>query len=98
MANIQVTVTGVGANRTVAAVDNSAAADQGDSVAWNFNSNTEMFRVVFKKVELLNGESLLINEQGPFSMPLSVQVGQVSGEVASNAPDGLYFYDIHDSN
>jgi hypothetical protein len=99
MATINVTVTAAG----VSADKNPQAAKQTETVTWVFGTGSDDLRVVFKKVELPNSSgvlssSLLIYEQGPFSRPLSMIGGQISGTIAPDAPDGRYLYDIHDGN
>jgi hypothetical protein len=83
-------------NKGVVAVKNPEAADQTATVAWVFDSGPDDLHVVFKKVELPNGSSLLLHEQGPFSRPLSMSGNQISGTIAPDAPDGRYLYDIRD--
>jgi hypothetical protein len=96
MATINVTVTAEG----VSAVNNPQTAKQTETVTWVFTGPaSDNLRVVFKKVELPNNAgALLIYEQGPFSSPLSMIGGQISGIIAQEAPDGRYLYDIHDGN
>jgi hypothetical protein len=96
MATINVTVRAAG----VSAVENPQSAKQTETVTWVFTFigiASDNLRVVFKKVELSNNSGvLLINEQGPFSGPLSMIGGQISGTIAQDAPWGRYLYDIHD--
>jgi len=77
-------------------------AYQTETVTWVFGPGSDNLRVVFKKAELSNssgvGSNLLINEQGPFSRPLSMIGGQISGTIAQETPNGRYLYDIHDGN
>jgi hypothetical protein len=95
MATINVTVTAAG----VSAVENPQAAKQTETVTWVFDPGSDDLRVVFKKVELSNNSGvLLIYEQGPFSRPLSMIGGKISGTIAQKAPNGRYLYDIHDGN
>ncbi len=98
MATINVTVTAEG----VSAVENPQSAQQTETVTWVFTfigTGSDNLRVVFKKVELSNNAgALLIYEQGPFSSPLSMIEGQISGIIAQEAPNGRYLYDIHDGN
>lgn len=96
MATINVKVTADG----VSAVENPQSARQSDTVTWVFTGpGSDNLRVVFKKVELPNSSGvLLIYEQGPFSRPLSIIGGQISGTIAQEAPNGRYLYDIHDGN
>ncbi len=96
MATINVTVNAAG----VSALENPQSARQTETVTWVFTfigPGSDELRVVFKKVELSNNSGvLLINEQGPFSGPLSMIGGQISGTIAQDAPWGRYLYDIHD--
>src|SRR4051794_27230733 len=96
MATINVKVTSDG----VSAVENPQTAKQTETVTWVFTGpGSDNLRVVFKKVELPNSSGvLLIYEQGPFSRPLSMIGGQISGTIAPEAPNGRYLYDIHDGN
>jgi len=98
MATITVKVEAAG----VSAVENPQTAKQTETVTWVFTfigTASDNLRVVFKKVELPNNSgALLIYEQGPFSSPLSMIGGQISGTIAPDAPDGRYLYDIHDGN
>src|SRR3954467_15046272 len=96
MATINVTVEAAGGS----AVENPQAASQTDTVTWVFTGpGSDNLRVVFKKVELPNSSGvLLINEQGPFSRPLSMIGAKISGTIAKEAPNGRYLYDIHDGN
>jgi hypothetical protein len=98
MATINVKVMAEG----VSAVENPQTAKQTETVTWVFTFigiASDNLRVVFKKVELSNDSGvLLINEQGPFSGPLSMIGGQISGTIAQEAPNGRYLYDIHDGN
>jgi len=99
MATITVTVEAAG----VSAVGNPQSAKQTETVTWVFPPGSDDLRVVFKKVELPNSSgvlssSLLIYEQGPFSRPLLMIGGQISGTIAQEAPNGRYLYDIHDGN
>ena len=98
MATINVKVTRAG----VSAVENPQTAKQTETVTWVFTfigTASDNLRVVFKKVELPNNSgALLIYEQGPFSSPLSMIGGQISGTIAQEAPNGRYLYDIHDGN
>jgi len=99
MATIIVTVK----DGRVSAVENPQTAQQSETVTWVFGPGSDGLRVVFKKVELPNSSgvltsSLLIYEQGPFSGPLSMIGGQISGTIAQEAPNGRYLYDIHDGN
>jgi hypothetical protein len=96
MATINVTVEAAG----VRAVENPQSARQTEAVTWVCTGpGSDNLRVVFKKVELSNNSGvLLINEQGPFSGPLSMIGGQISGTIAQDAPWGRYLYDIHDGN
>jgi hypothetical protein len=103
MVTINVAVTAGRAGREVSAVGNPQAASQSDTVTWIFHPGSDDLRVVFKKVELPDSSgvlssSLLIYEQGPFSRPLSMIGGQISGTIAQEAPNGRYLYDIHDGN
>jgi len=103
MATINVAVTAGTAGREVSAVGNPQAARQSDTVTWIFPPGSDDLRVVFKKVELPDSSgvlssSLLIYEQGPFSRPLSMIGGKISGTIAPDAPNGRYLYDIHDGN
>jgi hypothetical protein len=92
--NVAVTV-----GREVSAVGNPQSARQSDTVTWIFPPGSDDLRVVFKKVELSNSSGvLLIYEQGPFSRPLSMIGGRISGTIAPDAPNGRYLYDIHDGN
>jgi hypothetical protein len=79
----------------VVAQENPGAARLNDTVTWVFDSGPDDLHVVFKKVELSNGE-LLIAEQGPFSTPLSRSGKEISGTIAPDAPGGRYLYDIRD--
>jgi hypothetical protein len=83
-------------------VGNPQSAKQTETVTWVFkfiDTASDNLRVVFKKVELPNNSgTLLIYEQGPFSRPLSMIGGQISGTIAQEAPNGRYLYDIHDGN
>ncbi len=96
MATINVTVNAAG----VSALENPQSARQTETVTWVFTfigPGSDELRVVFKKVELSNNSGvLLINEQGPFSGPLSMIGGQIRGTIAQDAPWGRYLYDIHD--
>ena len=96
MATINVTVTAEG----VSAVENPQTAKQTETVTWVFTfigTASDNLRVVFKTVELPNNSGAqLIHEQGPFSRPLSMIGGQISGTIAQEMPDGRYLYDIHD--
>ena len=96
MATINVTVTEEG---LVSAVKNPQTAKQTETVTWVFTDPApDNLRVVFKKVELPdNAGALLIYEQGPFSSPLSMIGGQISGSIAQEAPNGRYLYDIHNA-
>jgi hypothetical protein len=98
MATITVTVEAAG----VSAVGNPQSAKQTETVTWVFTfigTASDNLRVVFKKVELPNSSGiLLINEQGPFSGPLSMIGAKISGTIAKEAPNGRYLYDIHDGN
>ncbi|HEX4961631.1 MAG TPA: hypothetical protein VF173_12380 [Thermoanaerobaculia bacterium] len=98
MATINVNVRAEG----VSAVENPQTARQTETVTWVFTfigTDSDNLRVVFKKVELPNNAgALLIYEQGPFSSPLSMIGGQISGTIAQEAPNGRYLYDIHDGN
>ncbi len=98
MATINVNVRAKG----VSAVENPQSAQQTETVTWVFTfigTDSDNLRVVFKKVELSNNSGvLLINEQGPFSGPLSMIGGQIRGTIAQDAPWGRYLYDIHDGN
>jgi hypothetical protein len=98
MATINVTVTAEG----VSAVENPQIAKQTETVIWVFTfigTASDNLRVVFKKAELPNNSgALLIYEQGPFSSPLSMIGGQISGTIAQEAPNGRYLYDIHNGN
>ena len=104
MATIKVKVTKTPEGVRVSAVGNPQAARQTETVTWVFTDpGSDDLRVVFKKVELPNSSgvlssSLLIYEQGPFSRPLSMIGGQISGTIAQEAPNGRYLYDIHDGN
>jgi len=104
MATITVKVTETDEGVRVSAVGNPQAARQTETVTWVFTDpGSDDLRVVFKKVELPNSSgvlssSLLIYEQGPFSRPLSMIGGQISGTIAQEAPNGRYLYDIHDGN
>lgn len=86
--------------RVVSAVGNPQSAKQTETVTWVFTGpGSDNLRVVFKKVEFPdNAGALLIYEQGPFSSPLSMIGGQISGTIAQEAPNGRYLYDIHDGN
>ncbi|HEY4573557.1 MAG TPA: hypothetical protein VIJ61_14650 [Thermoanaerobaculia bacterium] len=106
MATINVKVTETPEGVRVSAVGNPQSAKQTETVTWVFTfigTASDNLRVVFKKVELPNSSgvlssSLLIYEQGPFSRPLSMIGGQISGTIAQEAPNGRYLYDIHDGN
>jgi hypothetical protein len=102
MATITVKVTETPEGVRVSAVGNPQTAKQTETVTWVFTfigTASDNLRVVFKKVELPNNSgALLIYEQGPFSSPLSMIGGQISGTIAPDAPDGRYLYDIHDGN
>jgi hypothetical protein len=103
MATITVKITETPEGVRVSAVGNPQSAKQTETVTWVFPPGSDDLRVVFKKVELPNSSgvlssSLLIYEQGPFSRPLSMIGGQISGTIAQEAPNGRYLYDIHDGN
>ncbi len=78
--NVNVRVEGV------SAMENPQTARQTETVTWVFTflgTDSDNLQVVFKKVELSNNAgALLIYEQGPFSSPLSMIGGQISGTIA----------------
>ena len=100
MATITAKVTETPEGVRVSAVGNPQTAKQTETVTWVFTGpGSDDLRVVFKKIELPNSSGvLLIYEQGPFSRPLSMIGGKISGTIAPDAPNGRYLYDIHDGN
>lgn len=112
MATTKVTLTvtdaGVAVSDVTAAgqalgVRNPQFAKQGDTVTWVFIGGSADLHMVFKEVRFPNasgglGSSEFVEEQGPFSGPLSRSRNEISGTIAEYARNGRYLYEIRDGN
>jgi len=82
---------------------NPPVAQQGEEVNWVFSPELGNVSVVFKRVELANG-NLLTSEQGPFKEPLSPGPPKpgggitLTGTIAADVPNGRYLCEIHNNS